>query len=476
MQAVIGGLTAVVALFGTLCLTPAALGGPPGKWTRITGLQGVEAVNTDELGLERTADGVLHVAWPRTGSGSSDLLLHSAIAADAGSVSGPDPIITGPNNGLNPSVELLPGPDGGMRVLFAGLFPGAPIDQVMSSATAPAAGTPFSAAVPVSSNEIGTAHAVYVASGIGGAVSPAGVTAFAWGDSGPSEGGYHLGLDPTAPDMPFSDALEVNPNVAFDTITGAGFVAWNLLGTDTGANSLSARPLGIGAALTAPGSGAVGLGDRVSISGRIGADGIYAAYGHGSNQFLGRLAIWRVGAPKARVVKQSRGAQHIGLAPAPTGRLWTWWQRRGRLFASRSNGSVTNLGTPVSPQLPKGAQTVYRIQGEGSRGPLDLLVLTDAKGGLGFFHQRVLPGLGLVAKPKAVKAGKASTFRVTDAGAPVKGAKVKLKIGQKKLVKKTNAKGKASFKIPGATKSGRYAATATKGGYTRAIARLRVKK
>ena len=58
------------------------------------------AGDTDEVGLERTADGVLHVAWTRPAGGLGDTVLHSAISADAKSVSGPDPILTAANNGI----------------------------------------------------------------------------------------------------------------------------------------------------------------------------------------------------------------------------------------------------------------------------------------------------------------------------------------------------------------------------------------
>ncbi|MEZ5078415.1 MAG: hypothetical protein R2725_13345 [Solirubrobacterales bacterium] len=470
-----GCVAALLVLLSAMAIAPAALAGPPGKWTRVTGIEGVAAVNTDELGLERTADGILHIAWARQAGGIADVLLHSAVSANAKSVSGPDPILAAANNGINPSVELVAGPSGSLRVLFAGLFPETPIDQVMSSATAPAAGAPWSAPEPVSNTGVATASKVYIASGIGGAVSPAGLTAFAWGDSGPSEGGYHLGLDPLALDTPFSNALERDPNVAFDQQSGAAYVAWNVLGGAGAGNSLMILPVGAGGPVTAPKSGSTGIGDRVSISGRIGAGGVYVAYGYGSNQFIGKPALWRIGAPKVKVAKNYRGAEHIGLAPAPGGRLWIYWERDGRLYASRSNASATNLGTLVSPKPPKGTKTVYRLQGEGSHGPLDLLALADAKGGLGFFHQRVLPGLKLTAKPKVTKAGKAVTFRVTDAGAAVKGAKVQLKLGKKKLTKKTNGKGMATVKLSTATNPGKYTATARRGGYTKATIKVRVK-
>src|SRR3954451_17532291 len=55
---------AVTAL-AVLCLAAPALAGTPGTWTRLTSSKGL---NIDEIGLARTADGVLHVAFQSPGS------------------------------------------------------------------------------------------------------------------------------------------------------------------------------------------------------------------------------------------------------------------------------------------------------------------------------------------------------------------------------------------------------------------------
>ena len=160
----VGKAFAIVAAAALLSAGP-ALAGPPGKWSRVTGIEGVEAVNTDEVGLERTADGVLHVAWTRKVDALADTLLHSAIAANGKSVAGPDTIFYASNTGMNNSVDLVAGPEGGLRVLFSGLFPITAIDSVLSTATAPEAGTAWSSPAPVSNTA--TPSAVYVAAGIG---------------------------------------------------------------------------------------------------------------------------------------------------------------------------------------------------------------------------------------------------------------------------------------------------------------------
>lgn len=461
----------IVATTALLSAGP-AFAGPPGKWSRVTGIEGVEAVNTDEVGFERTADGVLHVAWTRKVNALSDTLLHSAIAANGRSVTGPDTIFYASNTGMNNSVDLVAGPAGGLRVLFAGLFPMTAIDGVLSTATAPQTGTAWSPPAPVSNTA--TPSAVYVAAGIGSSVSPTGTVVSAWGDSGPGDGGYHVGLSPLDPDVHLSPAAdEVDPNVAFDLVGGSGFVAWNDL-PGANANSVKVVPLEGGAPMTAPRSGAPWIGQRVSIGGRSGG-GVYMAYGSGSNPFTAKPAWWRVGAASASVIGGQKEARHTGLTPGRGGRLWLFWDRGGKIYAARTNGAATKIGQIVAIKPPSGTGAIYRLNGEGSRGPLDLLVLADAKGGLGYFHQRVLPGLTLTARPKTVRRGEKVAFRVMDAGKSVKGATVLLRLGKKKLSKKTNRRGRATIRVPARTRPHSYPASATKGGYTAAKRKLRVR-
>ncbi len=68
------------------------------------------------------------------------------------------------------------------------------------------------------------------------------------------------------------------------------------------------------------------------------------------------------------------------------------------------------------------------------------------------------------------------TFRVLDAGAPVKGAKVVLRLGKHKRTGHTKANGRVRITVPAATAPRRYAATASKAGYTRSRIKIRVKR
>ena len=248
------------------------------------------------------------------------------------------------------------------------------------------------------------------------------------------------------------------------------YAAWvNLLGVPF----IEVQPMG-GARVTVPASGAAQLQTRLGLSGRAGG-GMYLGYVTGTNQFQGSPALWRVGAPAALVLGGQRGAQNVGVAPAPGGRLWMFWTRNGRVRATRTNATATRFGAVVSPRPPAGATTLYRVTGEGSRGPLDALALYDGSSALGYWHQRIRPGLTLRPPPTSVAAGKHATFTVTDAGDPVKGAKVRVKFGGKVSEGSTAANGMVKLAVPPATRPGRYRAVGTRSGYARATARLRVR-
>lgn len=453
------------ACVAALCLPAAAQAGAPGTWSQVTGI-GVNGKNTDEIGVARTTDGVLHVAWTRDPLGATynDDLLHSAIGGDGKAVSGPDPILGG--FALNNSVDLLRGSDGGLRVFFAGLKPGNPLDTLLATASSGPSGKAWAVQPsPVSNSTPGSNSPVYVASGIGAGLAPGGTPVAAWGDSSPSGGGYHAGLSTATPDVKFPGACcDLHPDAA-TSADGQFVLARTVNYTDT---AIIAR-LASGQELTAPNSAAAQSSERVSLSGRIGKPGVYIAYTSGDNPFTGFPTIWRVGAAKASRLSNKQGGEHTRLAQAPGGAMWVFWENDNRIYARRSNRNLTKWGQTVSLKPPKGTQTVYRLDGDGSRGPLDVLALVQRGGGQhAYWHQRLLPGLSLTVKKKSGKL----TYKVTDAGQPIKAAKVTVKRkGSGAVSKTTGSKGTASFKA----KKGTYSATARKKGYAKATKKVKVK-
>ena len=81
---------------------------------------------------------------------------------------------------------------------------------------------------------------------------------------------------------------------------------------------------------------------------------------------------------------------------------------------------------PIQRVEPK-AGSLYRIQGDGRLGPLDLLVdeIPDGTGPVqpaGIYDARVLPVLSATVSVSAAKKAHKRTVGVTDAGDPVAGA------------------------------------------------------
>ena len=112
--------------------------GAPGSWTKIsTGGSGT----TLQSSLYRTADGVLHVVYPK-GTGTIDRLGHTAISPSGGIVLQND-VLGSPWAGLDSTPALVGTADGGLRAVFGGLRstdPGYWSDGRMYTATAPASG------------------------------------------------------------------------------------------------------------------------------------------------------------------------------------------------------------------------------------------------------------------------------------------------------------------------------------------------
>jgi hypothetical protein len=446
-----------LALAGALLAVPAtADAGPPGSWTKVTGV-GFTARTIDEVGAARTPDGVLHVIYKRPPA----QIEHRAVSADARSVLSPNPVASFPL-GANHRPALISVP-GGLRAFFAGNG-----NPQLGTRMATAASTngqawavqPF----PASNNAITNSHKPFAAAGIG-AAQAGGLPAFAWGDADPGSGGYHFGLSPTTPDFDFPDTVrccEVDPNLAVDGRSGQLVLGWNSL-RDDAAEARSLSPAG--GVTRIPNSGARQLGQRVAMTGRIGAPGIYVGYTAGRNPFSGRVALWRFGSSRARILSSAgRRARFTSVAAAPAGRLWLFWMRNRQLYAARSNKSATRFGAHVKVRPPRGTDSIWRLAGDGSRGPLDLLAHLSRSGSdVGTWHQRILPRLSVSVK---VRNGKA-TVKVTDASATVFGATVRV-AGRTKT---TGKSGKVRYSLG----AGRYRARVAKAGYTSNVRRFRVR-
>jgi hypothetical protein len=260
--------------------------------------------------------------------------------------------------------------------------------------------------------------------------------------------------------QPDNRCCDYSPDVATDAKTGQSVVGWySLVDGRTGTWAQRIAP-GRGPQQRAPGSvdasgDSVGTDQRVAITGRLGAAGVYVAY-CGGYPTCKRVLLWRIGAARPLQVGASADVEDVHVSPGPEGRLWVAWhdgQNAKRIFAVRTNKAVTRVGPRVRVAPPRGTSDIWKINGQGSLGPFDLLASVSTPGSLATWHTQVLPKLTL----RAITGKSAVTFAVADAGDPVAGAT--LRIGGKSRA--TNARGRVTLALG----RGRHKATASKVGY-----------
>jgi hypothetical protein len=399
---------------------------------------------------------VLHVVYTRK-SGSKEDLVHLEVSP-AGKL-GPAAVAFGGWSGMA-HPDLLRMPDGSLRAFFGGIRSTSPgeTNNSLNTATAPAAGTPWT----LTPGKVAQSTSAYATSVTGAGLAKDGTPISAW--AGSPGLGFHYGVDPNQADrtIPQSGCCLYTPEIAVDAASGQAWVGFysnenaspGLFANAIGPNGPQAgRRLAPG---SVTGKSSINPGNRASLTGRIGAGGAYLFYGQGYPTFK-TLALWKVDTAKPQLVLKADRNEHANVAPAPQGRLWLMWEQSGTIHAARTNKSATRLGAVNTLRAP-GSRTIYRLNGEGSAGPLDLIV-NDGKA---LWHQQVWPKLTLTGK----RTGKAIVFRVLDAGDPVAGATVKA--GGKTL--KTAANGRAQL---GNAPAGRVQAAASKPGYAAASAAVR---
>jgi hypothetical protein len=440
------------AALTVLALAATAQAGPRGQWTRLPGT----VINFAEPGIARTSDGVLHVIYTRM-NGTKEDLIHVEISP-AGKV-GADAVALGGWASMS-HPDLLRMADGSLRAFFGGIRSTTPgeTNNSLNTATAPAAGTPWTLK-PGKAAQSTSAYATGVA---GAGLAKDGTPISTW--SGSPGLGFHYGVNPGDPDraIPQSGCCLYTPDIAVDAAGGQAWVAFH--SNESATHGLFVNAIGPGGPQggrrLAPGSvvgkSSIYPGNRASITGRIGPAGVYLFYGQGYPTFK-TLALWKVDTAKPQIVIKADGNEHANVAAAPDGRLWLMWEQNESIFAARTNKTATRLGAVNALKPPSGG-TIYRLNGEGSAGPLDLIANLQTGDQQGFWHQQVWPKLSLTASTRAVGAGRTITFRVLDAGDPVAGATVKA--GGKSL--KTAANGQATLKQ---ANTARVKAAATKAGY-----------
>jgi hypothetical protein len=434
---------------------------------------------SDQVGLVRSSDGVLHVAWRRLGA--TEDLFQTPIAA-SGAVGSPVTIVSGWASVGSPAL----GVDyfgRNLSVFFPGtatLTTGDPTYGLDLARSDDAGASWHVSPTAIARNEFafaGTPAAVGVSGSYVQAWAGSDSTVVHWGfdPNVPPVGGYGTGTDQALATGAYAHLGQGDQTM----------VAWcNELSASTGV--FLAR---------VDGSNGARIGDVVLLhdTGRCPADTRVALASFGTTYYSsprlspagepyfytaassanGRTVRVYVIAQGRVVAVQTVAAgpsfkQQIAIATGPKGRIWVGWRDSdtGDLVFRRSDPrSGFVYGAPVTVPLPRG-RTISQLALDAQDDRLDVIATTsDDKNVVSLFATQVRPGLTL-------KAGTARTiartgFRVLDAGDPVRDATVK--VAGRTLV--TDQRGYARTQL----QPGSYSATASKRDYVDASVHLRIR-
>jgi hypothetical protein len=424
--------------------TAAAGAGPAARWKQFTHAHNGARAN---LGLARAKDGTLHVfsAGPLYAPYPA---IYDTVVSPDGHVGSPRPVVSGWDSVESPAAATAR--DGSIHVLVSG--------QKVPSPTDPWSG--LNEVVGPGSWRLGP-HAfgtfqlsVASAADVSTAVLPSGELVSAWRSA--TSLLFQKGVDPEVPPQNITPTgLAESPAIAVDTRSGEAVVAYRHVATGTDFFRRVLPTLGPPQAM--PGAKSMGP----SIAARIGG-GIYSAY---TPDGVGVRLLRFGGKPLAVPVPKGAQVATAAVAAGPEGRLWVFYGNPQTTWVTRTSKGVSGFEPVQALSAPPGAVQEFRLEGEGSAGPLDLFadVTVDGKAKNGSYQTHVLPQLSLGAS----RSGTRVTVRVTDAGDPVAGARV---TGLPGGTRTTDAHGSIVL----TAKKGTFRLTATRPGYLPARAGLSV--
>jgi hypothetical protein len=436
-------LLAATAALGVLAASASA--GPAGHWTQITRAHNGAGSN---LGLARGKDATLHVFWAGPARAPFTAITDTQISP-AGVVGRKSAVVSGWDSVQRPAAVAAP--DGSIHVLISG--------QKVLANTDPYAG--LNEAVGPGSWNLG-AHAfgnyqITVPSNadVGAAVLKSGQLVSVWRSATTLL--FQSGVDPsTQPQNITPPGLGEGPVIAVDQGSGGAVIAYRHVAS--GADFFRRVLPSLGAPQAMPGAKVLGP----TIAARAGG-GVFSAYALDA----ARVRLLRFGG-QAKAVPVPKGARVLvaGLAAGPEGRLWVFYGNEQQTYVTRTSKSVGGFEPVQTLKSPPGTVQYFRLEGEGSAGPLDLFadVTVDGATKDGSYQTHVFPALSL----RVARAGGRLTVRVVDAGDPIAGARV---TGLPGGAKTTDAKGSVVVAIP-AGRKGTVAVTATKAGYVAASGRV----
>jgi hypothetical protein len=264
--------------------------------------------------------------------------------------------------------------------------------------------------------------------------------------------------------------------VGHDAATGAVWAVW-YCNSGTATDGIDAQQIypSLGTLFHAPYSTNSGSSvapiQRVIVASRAGG-GLYTAYGVGYPSQTA-IAVWKLGAAKPFIIHTGYTVGTVGVAAGPRGRIWVFWRRLGTnaIYAVRSNAAVTHFEPVTGLHAPGGTSEVWKTAGDGTNGPLDLVV-NAAGTAPQIFSTQVRPRLSAAVSPYTVRSstGGVVTVTVTDAGTAFTNAAVRYG----RTTHLTNSHGYTRFTIPAGTSRGYHAFAVTAPGYTGATVYIRV--
>lgn len=478
-------IAALATALAALAAAPTtAVAGRPGVWTAMTAADGA---NTDQIGLVRDADGRLHVVWTRgTPEHAFNRDLMQTVVATDGSAGAAQTIASDWIGIGNPAIAR--DRDGGLLVVAGA-----------TQSLEPGAIQEFAAWRSSDGGATWQVQPGEAASGGGFSDDPGlafgadGVTPFlAWGTT--SGLFVHRGTDAATPSANLQQAAGFgccgyDPSLARDGVGRQLVAAWySNAAAHEGVfaqqiDEVTGGPVGAPALM--PGSTTRHAGRTESsaslahtpLVAREGRAGVFLAYAGGYPRTTD-VVVWRVGARASRVIAtRAGGLGEVGISATPSGRLWVLWAAGDRIYASRSNASLTRWGGVTSVEIRAASDGVAKLTGSAQDGVLDVLAALEPRGegGVQTWHTQLRAGLTLAAAPSRLARGGARarrvTLKVTDAGAAVAGVTVRLAGASAR----TNVRGAATLTVGPFARRRALVARATKAGWAEASLRVRVR-
>lgn len=466
------GTCAVLAAV-SITAGPQAVAGGKSKWTKVSS-QDVSLIN--EAGLLRLDDNKLLIVYSRQAANNSESIGYTQIKP-GGAKAGTGTVVSGWDALTNdPKPIRING--GRVAVVFSGIRGGPPGSTYNAGSMYSASAGAKAGSWSLDTTGLSSKQTAYASSGTGAITRPGGMpmVSFPVLDSIYWRQGFNPSIPSTGSDNEINNGgcCAYHSTLAQDAKSNQTYVAWYSNASGANKNGTFVRRLlpSSGPKIKVPksskGSSSLNPDQAVAMTGRMGAAGVFVAFCDGYPTCK-RMGLWRIGTKKVRTVPHSRGADTTAIAPGPGGRLWILWENNQKVFAVHTNKKATRFGAVRSVRAPGNSFSIYRMSGEGSanRG-LDVVI----NNGRGLFHTQVRPGLKLTASPRKFDGDRRTrvTFKVTDAGQAVAGAKVKA--GGKS--DRTNKKGVARITFGGGTKAGKIKAVATKPSFYRGQVVLKV--